>query len=320
MRALALLAASLVLSLALAEWGLRRAEPLWRIRYPPVCYRPDLYQRFDAYGYRLWPSRRMQHRHPHEGGRTVTIVSDADGFRTRELRAADPRPRVVLLGDSMVFGVGVEAVERLTERLEALEPGWRVDNLGMVGYGPDLMLRALETVGLEPAAAVVVMALFSHDLYRVVPEASGAGFPIPRYRLEDGRLVTVPYPTPHPWERLLLVQGLRYVYFRYTDTTFALNAAILDRFRTLGRERGFTPAVAFLPGPRERFDDRRRRAFLHGWAAQHATPFLDLTDAVRAAGGVRLYLPDDAHWNPEGHAVAAPALREWLADLVLRRP
>src|SRR5439155_20733292 len=111
----------------------------------------------------------------------LTLVSHQVGFRgRRELLEAAGGRRVVVLGDSMVFGVGVEEAERCTELLEALEPGWRVDNLGMVGYGPDLMLRALEAVGLDPPPDVVVLVIFSHDVYRVAPEAPGVGFSIPR--------------------------------------------------------------------------------------------------------------------------------------------
>ena len=183
---LLLAVATLAVSLAGAELALRLARPLWAIPYPPVCYRPDLFQRWDPYGYRLWPSRTMQARYGPDG-RLVTIVSNRDGFRSRrELHEADGRRRVVVLGDSMVFGGGVEEAERCTEVLEALEPGWRVDNLGMVGYGPDLMLRALEAVGLDPPPDVVVLVIFSHDVYPGRARGAGGGLPHPALRAPRG--------------------------------------------------------------------------------------------------------------------------------------
>src|SRR3989442_13536787 len=116
----------------------------------------------------------MQLRYPRSDGRLVTIVSNRDGCRSRrELHEADGRRRVVVLGDSMVFGVGVEEAERCTELLEGLEPGWRVDNLGMVGYGPDLMLRALEAVGLDPPPPVALVAVFSPHVLRVPARTPG---------------------------------------------------------------------------------------------------------------------------------------------------
>jgi hypothetical protein len=218
-----------------------------------------------------------------EHPRLVTVTSNRDGFRSRrELRPGDGRTQIVMLGDSMVFGVGVEEPERFTELLEQREPDWRVENLGMVGFGPDLMLRALETVGLDPKPDVVVLGMFSHDVYRVVPEAQGAGFPVPRFALVDGKLVTVPYPDPPLWRHLRLVQVLRYMYWRYTSATFPLNAAILERFVALGEREGFVPAIAFFPGA-EGADDRRRRAFRRG----SGRASLDLTERPprRAAHG-----------------------------------
>lgn len=317
---LALFLVSLALAVAASETALHWARPGWAIFYPPICFRPDLYQPVDAYGYRLFPSRSVPHRYPVERPRTITLTSNADGFRSRrEFHIADERPRIVVVGDSMVFGEGVEEAERFTDRLERLEPGWHVDNLGMIGFGPDLMLRALETVGLDPPPAAVLFAVFTDDFRRVVPPYSGAGFPIPRYRLEAGRLVSVPYPVLPAWERLRLVQGLLYLYWRYTPATFALNGAILDRFLERARQDHFAPAILFLPGPQDRRDDRRRRAWLAAYAARTGTPFLDLTDAVHAAGVERSYIPNDSHWSPDGHAVVADALRPFVAEHVLRR-
>jgi hypothetical protein len=317
---LVLLVVSLGLALAAGETALHWARPGWAIFYPPICFRPDLYEPVAAYGYRIFPSRTVPHRYPVEQPRTITLTSNADGFRSRrELHDTDARRRIVVVGDSMVFGEGVEEPERFTERLERLEPGWRVDNLGMIGYGPDLMLRALEAVGLDPVPDAVLFAVFTDDLRRVVLPYSGAGFPIPRFRLEAGRLESVPYPVLPAWERLRLVQGLLYLYWRYTPATFALNAAILDRFLERAHHDRFAPAILFLPGPQDRADDRRRRAWLAAYAAQTGTPFLDLTDAVRAAGIARSYIPNDPHWSPEGHAVVAEALRPFVAERVLGR-
>ncbi len=42
--------------------------------------------------------------------------------------------------------------------------------------------------------------------------------------------------------------------------------------------------------------------------------YLDLTDSLKAAAadGKRVYLPDDGHWSPAGHAAVAKTLREYL--------
>jgi hypothetical protein len=252
--------------------------------------------------------------YPFPDGRRLIVNANRDGFRgMRELGEADPRPRIVVLGDSMVWGTGVEETERLTERLEGLRPDWRVDNLGMVGFGPDLMLRALEAVALATRPAVVVLVMFSHDVYRVVPEAVGVGFPLPRYELRDGQLVDVPYPVRPPWMRLYVVQGLRYAWFRYTRAVFPLNDAILARFVALARQHRVVPVVAFVAGPRERFDDDMRRRWLARWTSASDVSFLDLTEPLAMRGLDRVYIPNDSHWTPEGHAVVAETLARFLA-------
>jgi hypothetical protein len=314
---LALLLVSLGLSLAAAELALRAIGPRWVIGYPPACFWPHLFERYDPHGYRLRPARVIPDAYPPAAPRRISITANRDGFRSRrDFREPDPRPRVVVVGDSMVYGSGVEEPERFTELLEALEPGWRIDNLGMVAYGPDLMLRALEAVGLALDPTVVVFAIFSHDVYRVMPEASGVGFPLPRFTLVDGRLVTVPYPARPAWMRLRLVQGIRYATWRYSDIARPLNEAILDRFATLAAGGRFVPAVVFVPPAHERWDDRRRRRWLADWAAVREVAFFDLSAPLRAAGMERLYIPNDAHWNPAGHREVAHALQPFVARLI----
>ena len=162
---------------------------------------------------------------------------------------------------------------------------------------------------------VVVLVIFSHDVYRVAPEAPGVGFPVPRFVLRSGRLTTVPYPEQPAWQRLFLVQGLCYVQWRYTSAAFPLNEAIFDRVLELGAQRRFTPAIVFAPGPRDWSDDRRRRRWLGAYAARRHLPFLDLTEPVQAAGAEALYLRNDPHWNPEGHRLVARELQRFLRGL-----
>lgn len=125
------------------------SPPIVRCGYwdPKIC---DLYQMYPPHGYRLWPSRKSQYSYPLHNPRELSMTSNSHGFREqRELDEEDNRVRIIVLGDSMVLGEGVEETERFTNILEALQQSWRIDNLGMTGFGPDLMLRTLEEVGLQ---------------------------------------------------------------------------------------------------------------------------------------------------------------------------
>jgi hypothetical protein len=317
---LMLLLGAVGVSLFICEAALRMTGRFQTPSYPPVCMRPELYQPSALYGYRLWPSRTTTYLYPAHNPRRLTLVSNRDGFRnSREFDEPDERLRVMMVGDSFVFGEGVEESERFTNALEALQPSWRIDSLGMPGYGPDLMLRALEAVGLKAAPDVVVFSMYTDDFRRVHPQYAGAGFEIPRFKLESGRLVTVPYPTPSFWDQWSLAVAIRYMYWHYTNTEFHLNAAILDRFLQLARLHAFVPAIIFLPGRTDAPIDKKRRAWLRQYTQQSATPFLDLTEPIHQAHRHQVFIPRNWHLNPYGHQLVATALQHFISEQALPR-
>ena len=143
---------------------------------PPRPVRPQLYVPDDQVGYHLWPSTRTCFRYPARGGRITEVVSNSDGFRSsRELGEPDPRPRILVTGDSFTEGLGVEEGERYTEILEA-RTGWRVDNVGIVGWGVGQMVRAVDALAVKAKADVVVLGLYIDDLRRAHPLYHGLGY------------------------------------------------------------------------------------------------------------------------------------------------
>jgi len=317
---LLVLLASLGLSLGVGEVALRFAGRRWAPPYPLVCERPELYQQFEPYGYRLWPSRSTYYFYPHNNPRKLSVVSNSDGFRSsREFVEADDRLRMLVLGDSFVFGEGVEESERFTNSLEAMRPTWRVDNLGMTGYGPDLMLRALEEVGLRLNPNVVVLCMYTDNFRRVRPRYAGVGYETPRFKLVSSQLVSVPYPTVRPWDHWRIFQGICHAYWSRTSAELQLNRAILDRFVALGEMHGFDVAVIFVPGTNDTKADKRWRAWLRQYAQEHGVPFLDLSEAIHtAAAKQELFIPGNPHWNPEGHRIAATEIGRFLASNVVK--
>jgi hypothetical protein len=309
--------ASVIVSLLAAEGLLRMSG---RVRIPPTTIapaRPDLYQEYKPYGYRLWPSRTVTYLYPRQNPRLLTIRSNGDGFRgARELGSLDSRPRVIVLGDSMVFGDGVEEEERFTERLEADEPHWRVDNLGMTGYGPDLMLRSLEQVGVPLKPKVVILTFYTDDFRRVRPENAGVGFEIPRFQLRSGRLVDMAYPHPGFWTTWRTIAAVREVVWRVSRAEWKLNAAILDRYREDAARTPFTFVILFLPGIADTPNDDERRMWLRAYAQRTGTAFLDLTDAIHDPQAPPPFIPNNAHLNPQGHIIVAREIRRLLRPIM----
>lgn len=281
--------------------------------------RPDLYVADQSVGYHLWPSTSTCDRYPATSPKITSLISNSDGFRTsREYGTPGSEKRILVTGDSFVFGMGVEAEDRFTEVLEEELSGWRVDNLGMTGWGIDLMVRALETFGPKAKPDVVVLSVYTDDFRRVLPLYAGNGFKIPKYELVDGRLVSVPYDFPSGWRRLHLAHAAYEIYWnRIADRNrYPLNEALLDHFALLTKQLDAKPMVIFLPGRGDTQEDRKRRAFLTGWAAAREIPYLDLTEVIHGFGVEKTYIKDNWHWNETGHRIAGKTLAKFLREQV----
>lgn len=285
---------------------------------PPRCIYWDskicsMYQAYEPYGYRLWPSRVMEYQYPKSNPRLLTVQSNRHGFRgRRELNEADDRLRIAVFGDSFVFGEGVQEQERFTNMLEELHPAWRLDNLGMTGWGPDLMLRALETVGVGLKPDVVVFCLYTDDFRRVHPSYIGVGFSTPRVALMGKKLVNTDYPEPRPWNRSRVVHLISRVYWNWTGTERKINEAVLDRVEDLSRKADFVPVLLFLPGTGDVPIDKQRRFWLQRYAKGKGIHFLDLSDPIHEYPLEQVFIKGNPHYNPFGHQVVAQHLKEFL--------
>jgi hypothetical protein len=188
-----------------------------------------------------------------------------------------------------------------------------MDNLGIVGYGPDLMLRTLLVVGLKLHPAVVVFCMTTDSFRRVRPEFAGTGFLIPRYELRSGQLVSLPYPKPTFWSQLRISVAVRKILWDHLSWQWDLDQAILDRFEELGDQQHFRKAIVFLPGRGDNQGDQERRRWLRQYASRRATPFLDLSDPIHKMGS-QVFIEGDPHLNVAGHELVARELDRFLAE------
>jgi hypothetical protein len=286
--------------------------------YPPKTSRPELYREHQDYGYALWPSRSMTYLYPRSNPRDLTVTSNSDGFRSsREFNETDERTRILVLGDSFVFGEGVEEKERFTNVMETLQPKWRVDSIGMTGYGPGLMLRALEKVGLKTNPDIVIFCMYTDDFRRVRPFYAGAGFEVPRFKLKSNSLETVLYPKPDFWDKLRLYQAISALYWKYSGALYTLNGAILSRFINLSSEYDYKPVIVFLPGQYDTENDIKRRTWLKEYATSKKVAFVDLTEPILGAGMKNVFIKNNWHYNPLGHRITAEEIKRFLSEKVL---
>lgn len=69
--------------------------------------------------------------------------------------------------------------------------------------------------------------------------------------------------------------------------------------------------------PREEFDFDLPQRLLDDWLESRGIPVVDVLPAFRrAAGSSILYIPNDTHWSPAGHRLAAQLLADMIVDSV----
>jgi hypothetical protein len=156
--------AVLIITAAVAEAGARRIS-----RPPPVMNPEELL--------RLWmPRQPVENARFHyrrwddDSGRDMIFAGlfpdlDPRVFDERTAKAVHSPTRVLHVGDSMVFGMGVEMENAFPALLEQAQPGATHINAGLPGAGPDVYWRvAQDWTRRLPAARVVLYISTGNDL------------------------------------------------------------------------------------------------------------------------------------------------------------
>ena len=167
-------------------------------RQPITIVSPGLYQPDPPRRYRLTPGYRGWLKN--EAEFSTRIAVNGHGLRGPEITPEAAGLRILIVGDSFVFGWGVEAQEGLSARLQAelrrTSPGIEVLNGGHPGFGLQDELRWLAAHGRKLQPDLVVLAIMmANDLLdatekhgretlsEVVPEAGTAdGLKVALYR------------------------------------------------------------------------------------------------------------------------------------------
>ncbi len=159
---LALLGASGVLALGVAEASLRvfpqlmpeeaRLRLHWREVNQETASQAHPYLGF------VYPPNHEGRFEREDGEFAFTYTTDEHGFRN-----PSPWPEhaeIVVLGDSMAFGYGVDDEDAWTALLADRLPGIRIVNLGLIGAAPQQYLRVYEAFGQALRPDLVLLCLF----------------------------------------------------------------------------------------------------------------------------------------------------------------
>lgn len=257
-------------------------------------------------------------------------------------------PRIVVLGDSTVYGAGATASEAFPARLEAALPGTEVLNLGVRAYGTGQAALKYWLHGRHFAPDLVVLAIFGLDLYRTPLSFYRAAKP--RFEMaadhRHAEIVGLPVPEPEAaYERIRARKWplwFTYAFLREELLTSApwqewthagelffhrqddIMDAVLRATQDLAHADGARLLLVYVPHPWE-FDapePRRNRSVerdhLTRIFARIGVPWVDLVPELldrHPAKRIleRLYVVKDGvpgELGPEGHREVAAVLAE----------
>lgn len=131
------------------------------------------------------------------GEHAFVVTHNSKGLRDRERPYAKPagKKRICVLGDSFVWGFGVEDHEVFTRLIEEKVRGVEVINLGVSGYATDQELLAFSEDGYKYAPDLVVLAFYANDLDELAASIS-YGYPKPFVVPDSGPLTFANVPAP----------------------------------------------------------------------------------------------------------------------------
>ena len=248
-------------------------------------------------------------------GEEWSIRTDENGQR---VIPQDPgaRRKVLILGDSLSFGEGIDIKDRFDVKLLSFLPGTHVINTGTMGYGTDQEYVAFQNWKpmLEPGDTVLIV-LNESDYFDVLRRRFfGRGKPY--FEKSHGSFVLRP-PSIGLLERWSDWSLAARVAARFTDRSSSEES--LDPSQSieiirfiLSRIREEVPS-----GVRVVLAHQGTRDFLGPKLNLSSTTFCQFADVCIDLDHLLadpVHLLPDGHWSASGHAAVAQALLEALRD------
>jgi hypothetical protein len=222
--------------------------------------------------------------------------------------------RILILGDSLSFGEGVDIEDRFDVKMLSSLPGMRVINTGTMGYGTDQEYVAFQNWKHLLESGDTVLIILNQSDYLDVLRRRFFGRAKPYFEKVGGSFVLRP-PSIGVWERWSDWSPVASLVARFIEPTASES---LDPSQSID-------IISFILGRiREEVPRGVRVVLAHQGTHDFLAPKLGLSsttfcrfadicidlDHVLSADPVHL-LPD-GHWSASGHATVAQALKQVL--------
>ncbi len=254
-----------------------------------ILIRPDIWQPADSVGWLHRPEVRTE---INTGERTVSVITDREGYRISRAGRTEAATRVLLVGDSFLEALQVDYEQSLAGLLEARlsEQTGRpvaVRNAAVGGWGPNQYhIRTRTLVGRDSFALTVVGLFTSNDVSELRFDRMPPRVPVERHRFR--------LPRRLGWREL--VGAFLAPLNDALEVRSHLFVLLKNRFGTLRMRLGLSP----LSFPAE---FHKGQAAGKRWAVT-ADICRDLARAAAARGVPALFvlIPSDIQVDPDAFA------------------
>ncbi len=275
-------------------------------------YRGPLFYRVDrTLGYAPRPGMNVTRRNH---GYDWQCSTDAWGRRTVTNPSPDDAPKVVLLGDSFIFGEAVDDAETLAQVLA--DRGFHIVNLAVTGHGPHQQLLALRRyVEGGGSADWVLTFAYTNDAEDVVATYQSMHHR-PTASLRNARLHLDSFEPPvteYLADYCYLFALSRAAFFnapvRKDGDGPAIVAACLQEIELAAAATGATP-LFFFHDALHPDDIRPLVQAAHSAGLSHVDLSPRLSEQIDA--GQQIICADEIHWNRAGSEIVADAVQEQM--------
>lgn len=286
-----------------------------------IAGKPKLFQSDTLLGWRPIPN--LDITRTNANGEPWRIKTDSAGWRPPpnakdNNRTGDQESRqVVLLGDSYVFGQGVDVDDRFDAVMVRRMPDLHAVNMGVMGYGTDQQLLVLEQVKDDLRQGdKVVMVTYFNDLFDLLRRNfTGRSKPWFKLNSNDSLILNKPEIGFSGWlrnhsyiyTRLALLNEHRRSFPR-DDLEYAvrLYSELVQQYLTPLAERDIEVVIAyhgFKQFPRPKVQKLLEQEIVN-WDKEKNFSSIKLDSVL----DMDRHLLRDGHWNPDGHHSVGEAL------------